>query len=238
MTDTPRVAIISAMPSELQPVVRMLRLQRAGEQAGTPVYAGTSGEVEVVATSTGVGPELALTATRRLLRSTRPVRVIVCGIAGGLPPVSVVGDLIVPEAVIDKATGERFVATAAGDVALHGVIRTGDALDYRLDDHDVAALCRAGIIALDMETAAIARVCREHGVPWSAFRAISDLAGTASLGPDVMALVNPDGRPRVLRSLGYLLTHPRRIPELMRVGRDARTASHKAARAAVASVRA
>lgn len=233
---TTRVAIIAPMPNELRPVVKMLELQRAGEQGGMPVYTGSTATTEVVATRTGIGPRLAQTATERLLASTAVDRVIVTGIAGGIEPVSAVGDLIVPAEVVDGATGDRFRSTPVGDVVLDGVIRTGDGADYELDATEIARMRDAGITALDMETAAIARVCHLHDVPWLAFRAISDMAGDESLGPVVMTLVNPDGSPRAWAAIRFLLTHPRRIPRMARLARDANAAATAAAEAAVRNV--
>ena len=232
-----RVAIIAPMPNELRPVVKLLGLTRTGERGGMPVYSGTFEGAEVVATRTGIGPALAEAATEELLRANEVDRVIVVGIAGGLEPVSAVGDLIVPEEVVDDATGERFRATPAEGVTAKGVIRTGDADDYGLDDGDVARLRGEGFTALDMETAAVARVCERRGTPWLAFLAISDMAGDSSLGPVVMTLVNPDGSPRVWAGIRFLLTHPHRIPRFLRLGRDANAATVTAAEAAVAHLR-
>jgi adenosylhomocysteine nucleosidase len=231
------VAIIAPMPDELRPVVRMLGLRRTGERGGVPVYTGTVDGVEVVATRTGIGRALAEAVTEQLLQATDVDRVIVVGIAGGLEPLSAVGELIVPEVVVDDATGERFRATPAGDVTPKGVLRTGDEADYGLDDGDVARLRDEGFTALDMETAAVARVCERNGIPWLAFRAISDMAGDESLGPVVMTLVNPDGSPRVWAGIRFLLTHPHRIRRFVRLGRDAQAATIAAAEAAAAHLR-
>jgi adenosylhomocysteine nucleosidase len=231
------VAIIAPMPNELRPVVRMLGLRRTGERSGMPVYKGTVDGIEVVATRTGIGPALAEKAMEELLQLADVDRVIVVGIAGGLEPVSAVGDLIVPQVVVDDATGERFRATPAGDVTPSGVLRTGGEADYGLDDGDVARLREEGFTALDMETAAVARVCARRGLPWLAFRAISDMAGDSSLGPVVMTLVNPDGSPRAWAGIRFLLGHPLRIPRFLRLGRDARAATMTAAEAAVAHLR-
>ena len=231
------MAIIAPMPNELRPVVRMLGLRRTGERGGVPVYTGTVDGVEVVATRTGIGRALAEAVTEQLLQATDVDRVIVVGIAGGLEPLSAVGELIVPEVVVDDATGERFRATPAGDVTPKGVLRTGDEADYGLDDGDVAGLREAGFTALDMETAAVARVCERNGIPWLAFRAISDMAGDESLGPVVMTLVNPDGSPRVWAGIRFLLTHPQRIRRFVRLGRDAQAATIAAAEAAAAHLR-
>jgi adenosylhomocysteine nucleosidase len=232
-----RVAIIAPMPNELRPVVKMLGLRRTGERGGTPVYTGTVDGTEVVATRTGIGPARAEAATEELLGMTDVDRVLVVGIAGGLESASAVGDLIVPEAVVDAATGERFRATPTPGVAVRGVIRMGGEDDYALDDGDVARLLDEGFTALDMETAAVARVCERHGVPWLAFRAISDMAGDHSLGPVVMTLVDPEGKPRAGTALRFLLRHPHRIPRFVRLGRDAQAATLAAAKAAAANVR-
>jgi adenosylhomocysteine nucleosidase len=228
-----RVVIFAPMKSEMRPIVELLDLTRTGEQGGLPVYGGRVGSTDVVLTGTGVGPAPAEAAAERVLGSTPVDRVIVSGIAGGLSPVSDVGDLIVPEEVVDAATGERFRATATGGATLGGTIRMGDGSDYSLGDRDVERLVEAGFTALDMETAAIARVCLRHGVPWLAFRAISDMAGDASLGPAVMTMVNEDGSPRPLAALRYVVARPHRIPDLVRLGRDARAAATAAARATV-----
>ena len=232
-----RVAIIAPMPNELRPVVELLGLRRTGERGGMPLFTGTVDGTEVVATRTGIGPARAEAATEELLGMTDVDRVLVDGIAGGLEPVSAVGDLIVPEAVVDAATGERFRATPTPGLAVRGVIRMGGEDDYALGDGDVARLLDEGFTALDMETAAVARVCERHGIPWLAFRAISDIAGDSSLGPVMMTLVNPDGTPRAGAALRFLLRHPHRIPRLVRLGRDARAATVTAAEAAAANVR-
>jgi adenosylhomocysteine nucleosidase len=236
MTTAQRVLVFAPMPSEMRPVVKLLGLQRTGEQGKLPVYTGRCGDAEVVLTGTGVGPALANEAADRMLDGAAFDRVIVCGIAGGLAPASVVGDLVVPEEVYDGATGERFRATPVAGVTPKGVIRMGDGDDYEFSDVDVDRLVSEGVTALDMETAAVARVCERHNVPWIAFRVISDMAGDNSLGGDVLGLVDEYGKPKAWPSIKYLLTHPKQIPLMLRVGRDAAAAARAAAKATVASI--
>jgi nucleoside phosphorylase len=233
---TERVLVFAPMPSEMRPVVKLLGLARTGEQGKLPVYTGRCGDAEVVLTGTGVGPALADAAAERMLAGSTFDRVIVCGIAGGLAPASVVGDLVVPEEVYDSATGERFRSTPIDGVTATGVIRMGGHDDYELSDEDVAGLVAEGVTALDMETAAVARVCARHNVPWIAFRVISDMAGDASLGADVLELVDEFGKPKPWPSIRYLVTHPNRIPLMLRVGRDASAAARAAAKAAAATI--
>jgi adenosylhomocysteine nucleosidase len=236
MPTAERLLIFAPMPSEMRPVVKLLGLERTGEQGKLPVYRGRCGDAEVVLTGTGIGPALADAAASRMLADATFDRVIVCGIAGGLASASLVGDLVVPEEVYDSASGERYRSTPIEGVTPKGVIRMGGNDDYDLSDADVARLVAEGVTALDMETAAIARVCDRHNTPWIAFRVISDMAGDAALSSDVLSLVDEFGKPKPWPSIRYLFTHPRQIPLMLRVGRDASSAARAAAKATVAAI--
>jgi adenosylhomocysteine nucleosidase len=236
MVKPERVLVFAPMPSEMRPVVKLLKLERTGEQGKVPIYEGRCGDAQIVLTGTGIGPALADAAAERMLAGSTFDRVIVCGIAGGLAPVSLVGHLVVPEEVYDGATGERFRSTPIDGVIPKGVIRMGDGDDYEFTDAEVVGLVAEGVTALDMETAAIARVCARHDVPWIAFRVISDMAGDRALDAGVLELVDEFGKPKAWPSIKYLLTHPKQIPLMLRVGRDAVAAANAAAKATVAAI--
>jgi hypothetical protein len=89
-----------------------------------------------------------------------------------------------------------------------------------------------------METAAVALACEERGVPWTVVRAVSDRATDGSVDDEVFHLSRPDGTPDLRAVARYVARHPGRIPGLVRMARDARLATHRAADAAVAAVRA
>ncbi len=77
---------------------------------------------------------------------------------------------------------------------------------------DKAALsARTGAVAVDMETAAIARACAEAGVPMLAFRVISDDAQTTLPVPGHLLWDLDAQKPPIGRLLWHLLTHPGRI---------------------------
>lgn len=231
-----RIGVLAPMPNELRPVVTAFGLTRDGMLGGLPCYRGPAGPHEVVATGTGIGPDLAATATAGALAVHAFDLVLVSGIAGGIEGATAVGDLVVPEEVIDAATGDRFRAADIEGVATAGAIRTGGVDSYRLGPHELAALREQGVVALDMETAAIARLCQERGVPWLAFRAISDMAGDDTVGEVVMTLVHPDGRPDTRAAVRYLLRNPWRIPRMVRLGRESNAAATTAAEAAAATL--
>ncbi len=87
---------------------------------------------------------------------------------------------------------------------------------------------RTGAIAVDMESAGAARAAQERGIPWLAVRTISD-ALEDSLPFDFNALADPNGNVSYHRVILATLTHPARIPELIRLGqRSSLAANHLA----------
>jgi nucleoside phosphorylase len=218
-----RVGLLAPMPSEMRPLAKACDLQADPRKE---IYRGRVGSIELVATKTGMGTQLAREATQRLLDANDVQHVIVCGIAGGMGP-SQVGDVLYPEIVVDKDTRAEYKAAPLRGTVPSGRLVTHDDFDMGPDQH--AALVEEGFIAVDMETAAIAAVCVERGVPWSAVRAISDLVGVTP--GDVIDLANPDGSPKIAAGLKYLVTHPNRVPKLLRLAKESTAAANAAARA-------
>jgi adenosylhomocysteine nucleosidase len=221
------------MPSEMKPFVRTMSLQvsRLGD---LNVYTGAAGDVQIVATTTGMGTKLATDVTERFLAAADVEHVIVMGIAGGVSPDSQIGDVVEPEAAILGPTGAEYRATPLAGETPSGKIHTSDEM---LLTEEVLAPWRAkGVVALDMETAAIAGVC-DSRCPWSAFRAISDRPSDGMVDDAIFKLAKQDGSPDFGAVARYVLTKPWRIPMLVRVGRDANTATSAAARATAAALR-
>jgi len=219
--------VLAPMPSELRPLVRALSLTRDGA-----FFTGELPGARVVAAPTGIGTKLATEAAGRLLDAHAVDHVVVCGIAGGLGA-SRVGDVLVPEVVIDKASGDEFRAAPLAGFAAAGRLVTHD--EFAMGADEQRALVAAGIVAVDMETSAVAAVCASRDVPWSAVRVISDLVGVTP--NDVIGLVKPDGSPDAAASIRYLVTKPWRIPRLARLARDSERAARRAAETVARSLR-
>jgi len=224
-----RVAFLAPMQPELRPLLRRLRLPRRASEGG--LHAGTHGAVEIVAAMTGIGTRAAAEAAERVLDALPVDHVVVVGIAGGVGPSLALGELIVPERVLDLATGAEHRPARLGDAAPRGTLATSDALI--VDPAEIARLERRGVVAVDMETAAIAAVCERRGRPWSVFRAISDRAGDPSVGPAVLGLVGPDGRANLPALARFLAQRPWSVLLLARLARDMQRATKAAAAAAV-----
>lgn len=228
-----RVALLAPMHPELRPLVRRLALRRA-PAAGGALFTGALGRLELVAALAGIGTRAAARATERLLDAMPVDHLVVVGIAGGVGAGVRVGDLVVPERVVDLATGSVHRPAPLGAAVARGTLATSDALV--VDPERLAGLAREGVVAIDMETAAIAAVCERRGVAWSVFRAVSDLAGRGPVDAEILRLAGPDGRPATLAVARFLLTRPWRVPQLARLGLDARRATRAAADAAAAAL--
>jgi adenosylhomocysteine nucleosidase len=228
----PRVLILAPMRMELRPVARALRSERVvvGDEH---LHRARVGRAEVAAAVIGVGPAAAARSTARLLDAWPADFVLVSGIAGGLDPALTIGTVIVPATVVDRSSGKRFHPTPLSNVVASGTIATSDELI--LDDERLGHLTSDGVIAVDMETAAVAEVCSERGCAWSAFRAISDRPTDGLVDDTVFSMLKPDGRADGWAAARFVVTHPWRVPRLVRLGRDSTLAARRAADAAVAA---
>ena len=225
----PRVGMLAPMQCELQPIVRRLALEGEGSR-----YDGrTSGGVEVVALLTNIGMANGAKAARRMLEWGVD-HVIVVGIAGGVDTEALtIGDVIVPEVVIGRAMERSFRPTFLGDIVPRGTLSCGD--DFITDPAALALMATDGVIAVDMETAAVAEVCEDARVPWSVFRGISDFAGGGLVDDALFALTNPDGTADRSALARYLEENPDRLAILQRLASDTENATEAAAAAAIAA---
>ncbi|MBI1813869.1 MAG: hypothetical protein HYR72_02700 [Deltaproteobacteria bacterium] len=228
-----RVAILAPMRPELRPLLRSLSLRRS-QSGDFAFFSGTIGRVEIVATITGIGIRAAVRTTERVLDFIPIDHLVVVGIAGGIGPSVDIGDLVVPELVIDVSTGTEHRPALLGDTVPRGTLLTSDGL--LVDQNEVARYERQGVIAIDMETAAIAAVCERRRCPWSVFRGISDRADDGSIDPAVFGLAGPDGGPNLPALARFLLTKPWRVPQLARLARGMKLAATVAADAAVRAI--
>lgn len=224
------LAFICAMPMELSPIVKKLSLQKT-KVGGVTMHAGTLVDQPVVAIVTGMGTTLAREGTERLLDAVPVTRVVVVGITGAVENETPIGTLILPEVVVNSATGAEFRPEPLAKEPPSGKMWTGDEL--LIDPHVLHELRARGVVSLDMETAAIAECCEQRGIPWSVFRVISDRASDGSVDEEVFRLSNQDGTPNRRAVLRYFARHPGRIPKMARLARGATLATKVAADAAI-----
>ena len=161
--------------------------------------------------------------------------VVSFGTAGGLAPDLATGDVVVASAIIkdqarlftDPVWSEAILRKVHGH---HGEIASvDDPVAHAADKRTLRG--RTGASAVDMESFIAASVALEHAVPFVACRVIIDPADR-TLPASALAGFRRDGSSDIAAVLFALLRRPGELPDLLRVGREARTA-----RAALAIVR-
>jgi adenosylhomocysteine nucleosidase len=217
------------MKPELRPFVKAAGLERdPAVTSGGAVYRGSVPGAEVVALMTGIGMGPATTAVERALELGPCDHVLVVGIAGGIDPGLSIGDVVVPSIVVDGRTGTEYESSPLGPNAASGRIISSD--DLLSDRDEQTALAAQGVTAVDMETGAVAAVCQARGIPWTAFRGISDHGVEDGIDDSVLALSRQDGTADAGAVARFVLTKPWRVPNLARLGRDMQRAVDAAVR--------
>lgn len=220
----PPVAIVTALPEELAPILRRAhRVERAGRGR---VYQGFFGGVPAVFAATGDGPLRAQRAASDLCRVFAPSALYGAGIAGALSASLRAFDLVVARRVRDgraeSPTPDAELlarARATGDPAV-GLLLTVDrpVVDPRQRAALAAALAPEEPAAVDMESAGWARAAAAHGVPYAIVRAISETA-SEELPELLTRCVGPDGSIRRTSVVARALARPVAFPALLAMRR-------------------
>ena len=209
------IGIVVALPAEARSVIR----QRLGFDSLREL---PEGHWLAVA---GAGPDRAQAAAGRLL--DRKVRALIswgcaAAIASHLQP----GHLLLPEGILgadgqtqasDPLWRERLARSVPAQLTVHG--------GYLQESRKVVATRQAkaalyqltGALAIDMESAAIARVAASRRVPFLAVRAIADPA-TMDFPNAVTHALNPRGDVRMASLLSHVVRHPSQIAALIALG--------------------
>jgi adenosylhomocysteine nucleosidase len=224
-----RVAFVCAMPMELTPLVEKLSLTET-KVGDVTVHSGTLHGREVVAIVTGMGVDYASSGTAALLDAMPVDHVVVVGITGGMENETPIGTLILPELVVHSVTGAEYRPAPLGEGTPHGKMVT--TVGLTTDDGAMAELRAQGVVSLDMETAAIAHLCDERGVPWSVFRVISDRPDS-NITDELFQMSNLDGTPNQEAIDAYFAKHPDAMDGMAKLAEDATLAANLAADAAI-----
>jgi adenosylhomocysteine nucleosidase len=191
--------IVTAMASEVAPLLARTDVVGHTDRITCGTFAGRHAALAVV----GVGPMRARDGVSVALEQVRASTVVMVGIAGAVGHELRIGDVAVPARWSRHDEGAKWFGV---DEALLARARAlGNAKLGACDDSSVCAMSpklvvggsgvtgrgfvedpavgadlenRLGAVVTDMETAVVAQAAREHGVPFVAVRAVSDLVWT------------------------------------------------------------
>ena len=143
------------------------------------------------------------------------------GLAGGLAPGLRAGTLIVPRRVVDA--DEAWDTDPALSAALGGTtghVLLGGGMVLATVAEKASARAAIGADAVDLESAAVARVASRHGLPFAALRAVCDGAGRALPRAALVAL-DASGRIGAWRVTAAAAARPGEWGALLGLARDA-----------------
>jgi adenosylhomocysteine nucleosidase len=128
------------------------------------------------------------------------------GIAGALSPDLRSGDIVISAEVVSD----------------HGHWRADDLFQNRVADKS-RAWKETGALAVDLESAVVARIASEAGIPFLVARTIADTA-FRELPPAALIPLSEAGTPNLARVLGSVLRRPRQIGTLIGLALETRMA--------------
>jgi len=197
-----RIAIMGAMPEEIEPLVAKLHDVEEVQYADNTYYIGTHHGQEVVVAYSKIGKVFATLTATILIEKFGCEKLLFTGVAGAISDELHIGDLIIAEGLCQHdlditAFGHPYGYVPEGEVCIwadpglreiarkvayekqitlrEGVIATGDQFVADPERKNwIAQTFKAD--ALEMEGAAVAVVCHALEVPFFILRAISDSA--------------------------------------------------------------
>jgi nucleoside phosphorylase len=211
------IAVTFALPAESAEFLKRLGNKSQSSRNDVNIVRGDIGDREVEVLHTGVGEKACRERLRKFLADQEFGVLISSGFAGALNDEFEVGDLLLARnfSTIEMNRSHSSFSELG--------IRTADlaTLPHLIDSTEERnRIARdSGAAAVDMETAFIARICAEHGVPLLSLRVITDAPRTPFPAP-VQVLFDVElQRTRIAALTMFFLTHPNRIPRLIQFAR-------------------
>jgi adenosylhomocysteine nucleosidase len=189
----------------------------------------------IVAIQSGVGQVNAAAATTALILAHKPAWVISAGLAGGLQPSVNRGDIVMPDS-IQTEDGRRLAIDLhissqqeSATPGLHvGPLLTIDRIAFQPTEKRSLGQ-KYGAIAADMETMAVAEVCRREKQRFLAVRVVSD-AVDEELPRDVEHLITrTTWARRIGAAAGTVVRRPSTVKDLWRLRETTLVCSKKLA---------
>jgi len=233
-----KIGIITAMPAETRAITRALQHTQKMRMGGLVVHQAHVSGHELTIVEAGMGFTNATTAARQLFDELRPDLVISAGFCGGISAELQVGDAVVATGLtIVSETGLQGVPVTISPVSRVFVSRQGDegrrvfaglfaTTTAIMQKTQLAALLPtdAPYPVVEMESAAIALLAGENGIPFVGLRTVSDPVDE-ELGFALYEFCDKRMRIRIPRVLLTVARKPRIIPQLIRLAGNSRVAA-------------
>jgi nucleoside phosphorylase len=201
------IAVTFALPAESSAFVRSLE-QR--ERSGFLVKGSIAGK-EIIILHTGVGSLKCEERLMEFLLRNKPNVIVSTGFCGGTSDELKPCDLIIAENFSDKTLVKR--AREILDEVVTGKIFSADrVIDPAADRYGIGR--EHGALAIDMETATIARLSADSAVPMLALRVISDSPAAPFPAPPEVLFDVETQRTKLTSLFTHLARNPKAVAQL------------------------
>lgn len=231
------ICIIGAVKEEIVAIQRAMTVEDTLHTRSGSFWTGIFSGRRVVLVRSGVGKTCAREALTRVCERFAPSLIISMGYAGSVVPHLNIGDLIVADKVLE------FMHDGAADWTLKR-----ETLEIPLDTFPVGnafGVLRGGlltvdevickpeqkralgknhqVLAVEMETSALARMAREKKLPFVSVRVISDTVDHEL--PDFSTMQDEKGEVSKLKAGWHVLTHPNALKSMIELRENTRKAT-------------
>lgn len=230
------VGVVAALGIEVGFLTDRLKKVRKYSGPHHKVIEGEAGGKLIALVVGGAGRPAARRATGLLIDGHRPRWVLSAGFAGALDPALNRNAIVSPAEVLDpdgQAVPLGESPSHPADVTPRRLL-TVDAI-VRTAAEKATLRERFGADLVDMETAAVAAVCRERSVPCLSVRVVSDEAG-ADLPREVVTLMTRSGSYLVGSTLRALWNRPSALKDFWALHEHAQEAADTLADAVLAAI--
>jgi adenosylhomocysteine nucleosidase len=232
-----RIGIITAMPEETRAVVRAVggAKKRVLDRLAVMQAAYAGHDISIL--EAGMGLQNASVAAAGLVQAAAPDMLISAGFCGGVSTELLVGDAVVavglvvvsdmgcnpvPVEIPDFNRNFAVRQAAEGHRVFGGLFASTSVI---MQKSRLASLLPLESLypVVEMESAAIATVAAENGLPFSGIRTVSD-PFDEELGFSLDEFCDRQMRIRIPRVLLTIIRKPHIVPQLIRLSRNSRVA--------------
>jgi adenosylhomocysteine nucleosidase len=236
-----RIGLLAAMPQETRALLRQVLGWKRSSIGRLPAYSLSIAGYSCTLVTSGMGGRRAHHAARLLIETIHPHWIVSFGIAGAVEADLDIGDVVLPGACYtwdgDRLGAQTTLATWSGaaiDVARQSFIVPGrrvflgTAITTTGSQPGLGQLGNLPHPVLEMETAAIARVADENGIPALSLRAISD-GPRAPIPIDLGEVMDEDANLMPGKMIQAVLRDPKILLKSRQMLRNTTLASENAA---------
>jgi len=201
------IAVTFALPAESSAFIRSLEHR---ERKSFVVNGSIDGK-EIIVLHTGVGSHKCEERLTEFLLRSKPNLIVSSGFCGGTGDELKPGDLVIAENFSDKTLIKR-THEILEEVVIGRMFSADRVIDPAADRYAIGR--EQGAIAIDMETATIARLCADFAIPMLALRVISDSPAAPFPAPPEVLFDVETQRTKLTSLLGHLTRNPKTVAQL------------------------